>query len=180
MDAESAEIPSGDAGSVGTHWSRWAGEFGPGRSCSRSGLVFVGRSGGRLTTILRRTKTTGLAAGEKNFWRRCRRKPSSRTTAWLLEGSNLLKKYAGYKRDYLLPRLKDGVLEKKMAIPICGRDGRFGRATGLVRAQREISATYRPQPEAHSPADRDMLGDGDRIPTSLLRGTGGPATSSLS
>ena len=36
--------------------------------------------------------------------------------SWLAEGFELLKQWAGYKRDYLLPRIKgDGILERKMA-----------------------------------------------------------------
>ena len=36
--------------------------------------------------------------------------------SWLAEGFELLKQWAGYKRDYLLPRIKgDGTLERKMA-----------------------------------------------------------------
>ena len=71
---------------------------------------------GRLVTTLRRTKTSGpnrrvrelpVAISEHAFFVK---------SGWLKEGFTLLKQYASYKRDYLMPRLNsDGGLERKPA-----------------------------------------------------------------
>ena len=72
---------------------------------------------GRLFTILRRTKTSGpnrrikelpVCVSEVAFYEDAR---------WISVGFNLLKENAGYKRDYLLPRLRSDMvgLDRKMA-----------------------------------------------------------------
>ena len=72
---------------------------------------------GRLFTILRRTKTSGpnrrikelpVCVSEVAFYEDAR---------WISVGFNLLKENAGYKRDYLLPRLRPDMvsLDRKMA-----------------------------------------------------------------
>ena len=80
--------------------------------------------------------------------------------SWLAEGFELLKQWAGYKRDYLLPRIKgDGTLER--------RDGGFGPPPGdgwatdcgpdlLVGTARVLPTGLSLNPIP--PADRDMLG----------------------
>ena len=62
---------------------------------------------GRLTTVLRRTKTSGpVAISEHAYFLR---------STWLRVGFDLLRTHANYKRDYLLRLNQDGLLEKKPA-----------------------------------------------------------------
>ena len=69
--------------------------------------------------------------------------------AWLLVGFDLLKEHAGYKRDDLLPRLREsGVLERKMATR------RYGGHCWAAGDGGEICDS--------ETADRDMLGKGGR------------------
>ena len=71
---------------------------------------------GRLYPLLRRTKTTGATRRIKELPVCVSEKAFFEDPSWLAEGFELLKQWAGYKRDYLLPRIKgDGTLERKMA-----------------------------------------------------------------
>ena len=64
-------------------------------------------------------------------------------SAWLKEGFSLLKQHAGYKRDYLMPRLNaDGGLEQKpagYAGAIGGHRGTLGDRGPSARAARLLS-----------------------------------------
>ena len=71
---------------------------------------------GRLVTTLRRTKTSGASRRVKELPVCISERGYLARSGWLATGFNLLKNHAGYKRDYLLPRLgSDGRLERKMA-----------------------------------------------------------------
>ena len=71
---------------------------------------------GRLVTTLRRTKTSGASRRVKELPVCISERGYLARSGWLATGFNLLKDHAGYKRDYLLPRLgSDGRLERKMA-----------------------------------------------------------------
>ncbi|CAE7312401.1 abhd17c, partial [Symbiodinium microadriaticum] len=71
---------------------------------------------GRLVTTLRRTKTSGASRRVKELPVCISERGYLARSGWLATGFNLLKDHAGYKRDYLLPRLgSDGGLERKMA-----------------------------------------------------------------
>ena len=89
--------------------------------------------------------------------------------SWLAEGFELLKQWAGYKRDYLLPRIKgDGTLERKMAsyadamaasVHLLAMAGLpiVVRTYWSEHSERTVLPTglsLKPIP----PADRDMLG----------------------
>ena len=93
---------------------------------------------GRLTTILRRTKTSRpnhhvkelpVCASERAYFVKL---------GWLKAGLDLLEFHVRYKRDYLMPRMKgDGALDNRMAS--------YGDATvataGLLSAMNLPSAT---------------------------------------
>ena len=71
---------------------------------------------GRLTTVLRRTKTSGPSRPTKELPVAISEHAYFLRTTWLRVGFDLLRTHANYKRDYLLPRLnQDGLLEKKPA-----------------------------------------------------------------
>ena len=71
---------------------------------------------GRLTTVLRRTKTSGPSRRIKELPVAISEHAYFLRSAWLGVGFDLLRTHANYKRDYLLPRLnQDGLLEKKPA-----------------------------------------------------------------
>ena len=82
-------------------------------------------------------------------------------SGWLKEGFSLLKQYASYKRDYLMPRLNsDGGLERKRAgygdamVATAGLLGILGLPlAGLLdRAQRAVGATHCPFANGCRPA----------------------------
>ena len=106
---------------------------------------------GLLTTILRRTKTTGAAFFEDR--------------RWLTEGFDLLKGY-GYG---LQPGLPDAPAEGERPAGeedgyLCGRDGGYRRAAGYGRrrsgsgTQREGAPPHLAGPQADPPSDRGLLG----------------------
>ena len=71
---------------------------------------------GRLTTVLRRTKTSGPSRRIKELPVAISEHAYFLRSTWLRVGFDLLRTHANYKRDYLLPRLnQDGLLEKKRA-----------------------------------------------------------------
>ena len=71
---------------------------------------------GRLQTILRRTKTSGATKRVKQLQVCVSERSFLEQSGWIATGFNLLRSSAGYKRDYLLPKLtEDGGLGKKMA-----------------------------------------------------------------
>ena len=71
---------------------------------------------GRLTTVLRRTKTSGPSRRVKELPVAISEHAYFLRSTWLRVGFDLLRTHANYKRDYLLPRLnQDGLLEKKPA-----------------------------------------------------------------
>ena len=71
---------------------------------------------GRLTTVLRRTKTSGPSRRIKELPVGISEHAYFLRSTWLRVGFDLLRTNANYKRNYLLPRLnQDGLLEKKPA-----------------------------------------------------------------
>ena len=68
---------------------------------------------GRLTTVLRLTKTSGPSRRVKELPVAISEHAYFLRSTWLRVGFDLLRTHANYKRDYLLPRLnQDGLLEK--------------------------------------------------------------------
>ena len=71
---------------------------------------------GRLTTVLRRTKTSGPSRRIKELPVAISEDAYFLRSTWLGVGFDLPGTHANYKQDYLLPRLnQDGLLEKKPA-----------------------------------------------------------------
>ena len=72
---------------------------------------------GRLATTLRKTKTSGPTKRIKELPVCVSEQAFFEDPRWLETGFELLKGLASFKRDYLLPRLRDDLagLEKKMA-----------------------------------------------------------------
>ena len=72
---------------------------------------------GRLATTLRKTKTSGRAKRIKELPVCVSEQAFFEDPRWLETGFDLLKGLASFKRDYLLPRLRDGLagFDKKMA-----------------------------------------------------------------
>ena len=69
---------------------------------------------GRLSTVLRRTKTSGPQVKELPVC--VREKAYFAKPAWVKAGFDLLQIHVRYKRDYLVPRLKgNGALDNRMA-----------------------------------------------------------------
>ena len=71
---------------------------------------------GRLTTILRRTKTSGPNRQVKELPVCVSERAYLAKPDWLKTGFNLLHYHVRYKRDYLMPRMKgNGALDNCMA-----------------------------------------------------------------
>ena len=107
---------------------------------------------GRLSTVLRQTKTSGPTKQAKELPVCVREKAFFARPAWLKVGFELLKSYVCYPRDYLIPKLKsNGELSRSMAsygdameatAGILAKIG-LNRGPGLLdRAFREICSSY--------------------------------------
>ena len=72
---------------------------------------------GRLTTVLRRTKTSGPSRPTKELPVAISEHAYFLRTTWLRVGFDLLRTHANYKRDYLLPRAKSGRSPREEAGP---------------------------------------------------------------
>ena len=71
---------------------------------------------GRVTTILRRTKTSGPNRQVKELPVCVSERAYFAKPAWIKTGFDLLQLHVRYKRDYLMPRLKgNGALDNRMA-----------------------------------------------------------------
>ena len=120
---------------------------------------------GRLTTVLRRTKTSGsrrikelpVAISEHAYFLR---------STWLRVGFDLLRTHANYKRDYLLPRLN---LEKK---PASYADAMVATAglLGILGLPLEVQGYWTEHSERSGrPRTRTFYKDGSpRAPTPML------------
>ena len=121
---------------------------------------------GRLVTILRKTKTSGptrraVVISERAFLVDYR---------WLETGFALLKQFAGYKRDYLLPRLgANGVLEDKLATYADAMVATAGILANCLKLPSQVLGFWTEHSERSvlptglsllnvQPADKDLLG----------------------
>ena len=143
---------------------------------------------GRLSTVLRRTKTSGPNRQVKELPVCVSEKAYFAKPTWVKAGFDLLQLHVRYKRDYLVPRLKgNGALDNRMA----------SYADAMVATAQLLSAIQLPQVTQgywteHSERaviptqrteDKNILGrwkpEGSDTYAKVLRGAGSKATSSF-
>ncbi|CAE7388399.1 unnamed protein product, partial [Symbiodinium pilosum] len=138
---------------------------------------------GRLFTILRRTKTSGLNRRIKELPVCVSEVAFYEDARWISVGFNLLKENASYKRDYLLPRLRSDMtsMDRKMAsyadavvatAAVLARIGIPAAVQGYwtERSERSILPTALAILGV-TDSEKDILGDGS--PDTYVRSYGG-------